>query len=269
MVKLPGGIGKLRQLRYLSLLNSGINNIPRGFSGLTNLRVLKGFPAHVEGDWCSLEELGPLNRLTSLDIRGLENVSYSTFAIKVKLGEKVHLIYLCLQCTSGRGGSHRLIKEEEQQQIEKVFDEICPPPCLENPRIKECPELKVLEGLPALQRLDLEDYDMKTLPRYLKDANPRLFDLDCNASLLASIAKGESSSEWNKFSHIKQVNAHADDKENNIERKWYVKYTRDPLSLKTNISPSTNASSGDETEEVLLDEVEETSRDEIQEERVV
>jgi hypothetical protein len=115
-------------------------------------------------------------------------------------------------------------------------------PNFHNLVIIECPELKVLEGLPALQRLDLEDYDMKTLPRYLKDANPRLFDLDCNVSLLASIAKGESGSEWNKFSHIKQVNAHADDKENNIERKWYVKYTRDPLSLKTNISPSTNTS---------------------------
>ena len=120
MVKLPGGIGKLRQLRYLSLLNSGINNIPRGFSGLTNLRVLKGFPAHVEGDWCSLEELGPLNRLKSLDIRGLKNVSYSTFAIKVKLGEKVHLSYLRLQCTSRSGGAHRLVKQEEQQHIENL-----------------------------------------------------------------------------------------------------------------------------------------------------
>jgi len=81
LTKLPVGIGKLRQLRYLSLLGSGINNIPRGFGGLANLRSLLGFPAHMEGDWCSLEELGSLNQLTSLDIRGLENVSYSTFAI--------------------------------------------------------------------------------------------------------------------------------------------------------------------------------------------
>ena len=132
MVKLPGGIGKLRQLRYLSLLNSGINNIPRGFSGLTNLRVLKGFPAHVEGDWCSLEELGPLKQLMRLQIHGLENVSSSSFAIKARLGEKVCLSYLYLQCTSSSGGAHRLVKQEEQQHIEKVFDELCPPPCLEN-----------------------------------------------------------------------------------------------------------------------------------------
>ncbi|CAD6257989.1 unnamed protein product [Miscanthus lutarioriparius] len=342
LVKLPVGIGMLRQLRYLSLLNSGINNIPRGFSGLTNLRVLKGFPAHVEGDWCSLEELGPLNRLKSLDIRGLKNVSYSTFAIK---------------CTSRSGGAHRLVKQEEQQQIEKVFDELCPPPCLETlaiegyfgqrlsqwmtstaivslgclrilfmedlpyctelpdglwqlpslellqirnaPGIKRvgpefllphhhdhpsavekilvtgchglerisnlpnlqnlviirCPELKVLEGLPALQKVGLEDYDMKTLPGYLKDVNPRDLLLDCDVSLLASIGKGKSSPEWDKFSHIKQVKAHADDDDNNIERKWYMKYTRDPFSFKTNISPSADAS-GDETEEVLLDKVE-------------
>ncbi|XP_066341041.1 putative disease resistance protein RGA1 [Miscanthus floridulus] len=354
LVKLPRGIGELRQLRYLSLEYSGINNIPRGFGSLTNLRVLKGFPAHVEGDWCSLEELGPLNRLTSLDICGLENVSYSTFAIKVMLGEKVHLSYLCLHLTS---------LEEEQQHIEKVFDELCPPPCLETleiegyfgqrlprwmtstaivslgflriltmedllycielpdsllqlpsleflqiisaPAIKHvgpefllphhhehpsalenfgsdlkievsrchglerisnlpnlqnlviirCPELKLLEGLPALHRLALEDYDMETLPGYLKDVNPRDLHVECDVPLLASIGKGKSSPEWDKFSHIKQVKVYADDKDNNIRRKWYVKYTRDPFSFKTNISPSADASGG-ETEEVLLDKVE-------------
>ncbi|XP_066339387.1 disease resistance protein RGA2-like [Miscanthus floridulus] len=363
LVKLPRGIGELWQLRYLSLQYSGINNIPRGFGSLTNLRILKGFPAHVEGDWCSLEELGPLNQLMRLRIHGLENVSSSSFAIKARLGEKVCLSYLSLQCTSSSGGAHRLVKQEEQQHIEKVFDELCPPPCLENltiegyigqrlprwmtstaivslgclrnlsmqdlpycielpdslfqlpsleflqiisaPAIKhvgpefllphhhehpsamenfgsglkievircphlerisnlpnlqnlgiiECPELKVLEGLPALHRLALEDYDMETLPGYLKDVNPRDLLLLCAASLLASIAKGKSSPEWDKFSHIKQVNAYADDNDNNIERKWYVKYTIDPFSFKTNISPSADAS-GDETEEVLLDKVE-------------
>ena len=132
LVKLPRGIGELRQLRYLSLVYSGINNIPRGFGSLTNLRILKGFPAHVEGDWCSLEELGPLNQLMRLRIHGLENVSSSSFAIKARLGEKVCLSYLYLQCTSSSGGAHRLVKQEEQQHIEKVFDEFCPPPCLEN-----------------------------------------------------------------------------------------------------------------------------------------
>jgi len=115
-------------------------------------------------------------------------------------------------------------------------------PNLQNLVIIRCPELKVLEGLPALHRLTLVDYDMETLPGYLKDVNPRDLRLNCDISLLVSIAEGESGPEWDKFSHIKQVNAYPADDDNNIERKWYVKYTRDPLSLKTNISPSTNAS---------------------------
>ncbi|CAD6343907.1 unnamed protein product [Miscanthus lutarioriparius] len=79
---------------------------------------------------------------------------------------------------------------------------------------------------------------METLPGYLKDVNPRDLHVECDISLLASIAEGESGPEWDKFSHIKQVKAYADDDDNNIERKWYVKYTRDPFSFKTNISPS-------------------------------
>ena len=83
---------------------------------------------------------------------------------------------------------------------------------------------------------------MKTLPGYLQDVNPRDLRLNCDISLLASIAEGESGPEWDKFSHIKQVNAYADDDANNIRRKWYVKYTIDPFSFKTNISPSADAS---------------------------
>ena len=115
-------------------------------------------------------------------------------------------------------------------------------PNLQDLMIIRCPELKVLEGLPALHRLTLEDYDMKTLPGYLLDVNPRDLRLNCDISLLASIAEGESGPEWDKFSHIKQVKAYADDNDNNIERKWYVKYTIDPFSFKTNISPSADAS---------------------------
>jgi hypothetical protein len=100
----------------------------------------------------------------------------------------------------------------------------------------------VLEGLPALQRLVLEDYDMETLPGYVRNVNPRDLHLYCDISLLASIAKGKSGPEWDKFSHIKHVKAYADDDDNNILSKWYVKYTRDPFSFKTNISLSADAS---------------------------
>jgi hypothetical protein len=53
-------------------------------------------------------------------------------------------------------------------------------PKLQNLVILLCPELKVLEGLPAVQTLYLEDYVLKTLPGYLKDVNPRLLDIYCN-----------------------------------------------------------------------------------------
>ncbi|KAJ1274626.1 hypothetical protein BS78_05G075900 [Paspalum vaginatum] len=128
LVKLPCGIGKLQQLRFLGLRNTGINNIPRGFGGLTNLRSLYGFPVHMEGDWCSLEELEHLNQLIHLQVYGLNNVSSSLFAIKARLSEKVCLSSLHLSCTNRSGDG----EGEEQQQIQKVFDELCPPPYLEN-----------------------------------------------------------------------------------------------------------------------------------------
>ncbi|RCV37258.1 hypothetical protein SETIT_8G048700v2 [Setaria italica] len=262
-------VGPVKDQTSLKTL-SGINNIPRSFCGLTNL---------------------------SLQLCGLEDVSCSSFSIKTRLGEKLHLRYLSLICTTRNGDTHRLVKEEEQQQMEKVFDELCPPPCLEKLRIKRelfyelirgyfgqrlprwmmstaiaplgslriltmedlpccielpggfapaikrvgaefllphhhenpssvqslgsdleiqlstcsglekisnlpklqnlgisrCPRLKALEGLPALERLELEDYDMETLPGYLQDVNPSHLQIVCNVSLLTSIAKGKSS----------------------------------------------------------------------------
>uniref|UniRef100_A0ACD5Z847 Uncharacterized protein n=1 Tax=Avena sativa TaxID=4498 RepID=A0ACD5Z847_AVESA len=135
-MNLPHSIVKLGQLRYLNFNDSSINGIPRGFCGLTNLRIVRGFPARVDGDWCSLEELGPLFRLKYLGICGLENVTASVSAAKAKLGQKMHLTNLDLICGS-RLGDDGLIKEldiisrEQQEQIEKVFDELHPPPRLE------------------------------------------------------------------------------------------------------------------------------------------
>jgi hypothetical protein len=100
--------------------------------------------------------------------------------------------------------------------------------------IVECPKMKVLEGLAALQRLSLEDYDMQTVPRYLQDVKPRLMLLDCSLPLLTSIAAGKHGPEWDKFSHIHQVKAYADDE--GIPRKKYMLYTRDPFRFETNIS---------------------------------
>jgi hypothetical protein len=97
--------------------------------------------------------------------------------------------------------------------------------------ISGCQRLKVLEGLSALQKLELTDNDMETLPIYLKDVNPTYLQIDCTLLLLTSIAAAKLSHEWDKFSHIQQVKAYAND--GDIERKWCVLYTRD--KLETNV----------------------------------
>jgi hypothetical protein len=138
LVKLPNSIVTLKHLRFLNIHIKGISSIPKGFHRLTNLRSLYGFPAHMDGDWCSLEELGPLSQLTRLRISGLENVSSSSFATKARIGEKVRLSYLVLECTSRIGHDGQLVKDEEgipeeqQRQIEEVFNELHPPSSLEN-----------------------------------------------------------------------------------------------------------------------------------------
>ncbi|KAL6658414.1 hypothetical protein ACP70R_004000 [Stipagrostis hirtigluma subsp. patula] len=142
LVKLPNGIAELRQLRFLNIAGTSINNIPRGWGGLTNLRKLYGFPAHMDGDWCSLEELGPLSQLTVLEISGLERLSSSSFATKARLDKKARLSHLCLFCTSMLGDGGRLVREEasifgeEQQRVEEVFDELYPPFSLQNFNIR-------------------------------------------------------------------------------------------------------------------------------------
>nr|XP_045086216.1 disease resistance protein RGA2-like [Aegilops tauschii subsp. strangulata] len=129
-VKLPDSIVKLGQLRYLNFNNTSIDGIPKGFRDLANLRIIDGFPARMDGEWCSLDELGPLYRLKHVGIQGLENVTASSSATKAKLSEKVHLTRLDLTCSSVLG-DNGLIEEEEQKRIENVFDELCPPPRLE------------------------------------------------------------------------------------------------------------------------------------------
>uniref|UniRef100_A0A8R7VCV6 R13L1/DRL21-like LRR repeat region domain-containing protein n=1 Tax=Triticum urartu TaxID=4572 RepID=A0A8R7VCV6_TRIUA len=115
--------------------------IPRGFCGLTSMRRLHGFRAHMDGDWCSLDELGPLSQLKLLKVIQLESVSSASFAAKARLGEKIHLIDLFLHCTSKLGDywfgkEYEGISQAEQQRIEEVFDELCPPPSVENLHIE-------------------------------------------------------------------------------------------------------------------------------------
>jgi Leucine-rich repeat (LRR) protein len=142
LVKLPSSIGMLQHLWHLDIRRTSINTIPKGFCGSTGLTNLHGFPAHMICDRCSLEELGPLSQLMNVSIHFLENVASASFAKQARLGEKNRLKYLCMICTSRPQNDEMLvnveggISEEEQRRIEEVFDELCPPPCLENIDIK-------------------------------------------------------------------------------------------------------------------------------------
>ena len=113
LAALPGSIVKLGHLRYLNMnKTSNDATIPRGFGGLTNMRILYGFPAHMDGEWCSLEELGPLCELRKLGINSLENVYDVSSATMARLCEKIHLTDLILRCSS-RTTDNGLVKEEE------------------------------------------------------------------------------------------------------------------------------------------------------------
>uniref|UniRef100_A0ACD5YXV0 Uncharacterized protein n=1 Tax=Avena sativa TaxID=4498 RepID=A0ACD5YXV0_AVESA len=179
--KLPDNITELKSLRYLALDGSNVDIVPRGFGGFKKMSSIFWFPTKMDGDWCSLEELGPLCHLRDLSIQYLENVPDSSIAARAVMGNKKHLLYLELSCyRDEKGEMEKMVEqteeekkprgkqieegekegeekttredeegeeqsaedeekegkeetsEEEEQRIETVFDELCPPPCLED-----------------------------------------------------------------------------------------------------------------------------------------
>ncbi|KAM3310063.1 hypothetical protein ACQJBY_031013 [Aegilops geniculata] len=139
LVELPDSIVQLRELRYLDIDGTQVNSMPRGFSALTNLRSLWGFQTNMHGDWCSLEELGPLSQLRIIGLMSLKNVSDASFAMKARLAEKKYLHILELCCNNRRSRDGGLVKdvfsERDQSIIEEVFCELYPPPSIEDIRI--------------------------------------------------------------------------------------------------------------------------------------
>ncbi|KAL6894468.1 hypothetical protein ACP4OV_008566 [Aristida adscensionis] len=134
--QLPNRIIKLRKLRTINLSGSGITSVPRGFGKLEDLINIGWFPTNTDDSdgWCSLEELGPLSKLTDLYITGVEKASSGSLAARAKLSSKYHLKILWLTFTSrlrDNGEIEDNISEEEHKRIEGVLANLCPPTCIE------------------------------------------------------------------------------------------------------------------------------------------
>lgn len=127
--QLPSSMLKLEYLRSLCLMGTRFL-VPKGLGGLTHLRVLRNFPVQVDGEWCSLQELGTLSQLRMLAIEGVEAVPSSVLAAKAKIRDMEQLRTLILSSWERYHPNPR-VTWLECRRLEEVFDELCPPPHLE------------------------------------------------------------------------------------------------------------------------------------------
>ncbi|PAN45622.1 hypothetical protein PAHAL_9G131100 [Panicum hallii] len=138
LMQLPDSIVQLQHLMSLNIRGTKISSIVRGFGNLQNLVQLWGFPTNLQdkiGDRCSLGELGPLSKLKLLTIEGLEKAFAGSMVAEAKLSSKSHLTQLELKCGSmlkDRKEVEADRKDYHTTQIEEVFDDLCPPPCIED-----------------------------------------------------------------------------------------------------------------------------------------
>ncbi|KAJ1278874.1 hypothetical protein BS78_04G112500 [Paspalum vaginatum] len=135
LFSLPGSIVTLHKLRALHIKGTHVNEIPKGIGKLRNLVELTGFLTHNDAtaSWNSLEELGHMPKLRLLYLSNLEKTHNSSMAKKANLQGKHHLRYLSLECTTRCNENQaKDILHEEKHQIENIFEELCPPTCLEN-----------------------------------------------------------------------------------------------------------------------------------------
>ncbi|XP_038976424.1 putative disease resistance RPP13-like protein 1 isoform X1 [Phoenix dactylifera] len=158
--EIPESIRNLRNLQFLALENCKyLHNLPRGVVGLINLRILDVTGAPLEGlpvgigrlkqlrslwgfvangyEGCTLEELKSLSQLRFISMVKLERVSDKDEAGAAALKAKPHLTVLFLHCTLPSSSSNvqqsraNDYEEEDIKRIGEVFEELCPPPCLE------------------------------------------------------------------------------------------------------------------------------------------
>ncbi|TVU04011.1 hypothetical protein EJB05_50427, partial [Eragrostis curvula] len=130
--ELPSSIIKLERLRSFVIGPDTNFIVPKGLGGLTNLRELYPFPVQIDGEWCSLQELGSLSRLRELIIHGLEAVlpcGGSSAAAKAKLHEKQQL--QCLELVWSNPREEEDSSDAVLQRVEEVIDQLRPPRHLE------------------------------------------------------------------------------------------------------------------------------------------
>ena len=148
---LPSSITKLVHLTSLVLEGTNISAVPKGFSGLSNLRSLVGFHVHVDdmdagssssNSWCSLQELAPLSQLRDLTLDGLEKVPACWMAEKAMISSKAHLSYLELNYNNHSASKHTTTEpcgdqeaNEKQEHQQAVLEKLCPPTCIESLRV--------------------------------------------------------------------------------------------------------------------------------------
>ncbi|XP_039136119.1 putative disease resistance protein At3g14460 [Dioscorea cayenensis subsp. rotundata] len=125
---LPRSITRLCNLRRLNLKYTPLNYVPRGIGKLEHLNHVSGFIVEDnggDGEGCNLEELQMLKNLSHLDIDKLEKASKSTPVLL----NKPRLKTVMLRCTPDSGGHNQ---QQEMDEIVQVFDELCPPPSLDD-----------------------------------------------------------------------------------------------------------------------------------------
>uniref|UniRef100_A0A287K4I9 Disease resistance R13L4/SHOC-2-like LRR domain-containing protein n=1 Tax=Hordeum vulgare subsp. vulgare TaxID=112509 RepID=A0A287K4I9_HORVV len=130
---LPFAMTLLCSLRCLDLIGTNINQVPKGIGELKFLTYLRGYPigdgsdnAVVQDGWM-LEELSSLSQLRHLFLVNLDRAAHcSTDAV---LTDKKHLKTLRLKWTGPGEGSY---SEEDVSNAEEVFEQLIPPPNLED-----------------------------------------------------------------------------------------------------------------------------------------
>ncbi|KAG1347786.1 putative Disease resistance protein RGA2 [Cocos nucifera] len=133
LFRLPNSIANLHNLRSLNLFGTELAGMPAGLGRLQHLQTLRGFTLqrNKSKGWCTIEELRSLSCLTDLLIGRLECISCSSQARAAQLRNKPKLSVLELRCTPDLKPS-----EVEMRRIEEVFEELRPPPSLEQLWIK-------------------------------------------------------------------------------------------------------------------------------------